>query len=190
MHPGVLEHFLANEEKYGKDVVSQEDIAELRESFMEMWGLDVGEDMIMTDTEAIENLGIRKARESAMSLVLKPQREGGGNNVYKEAIPAFLDRLSPNERQAWVAMRLIQPPQCGNYLVRVGSTEVDSDVHKPVKAATVSELGIFGWALFGGVDGLVDEREMGILVRTKGEENNEGGVATGFSVLDSLLLVD
>jgi hypothetical protein len=35
-------------------------------------------------------------------LVLKPQREGEGNNVYKEAIPAFLDILSPDERQAWV----------------------------------------------------------------------------------------
>jgi glutathione synthase len=59
-----------------------------------------------------------------------------------------------------------------------------------VKAATLSELGIFGWALFGGPDNLVDEREVGVLLRTKSKENNEGGVATGFSVLDSVLLVD
>jgi hypothetical protein len=123
-----------------------------------------------------------------MSLVLKPQREGGGNNIYKEAIPAFLDSLPPNERQAWVAMRLIQPPDCGNYLVRAGSTDLDD--HRPVKAATVSELGIFGWALFGRPDKSVVEREVGILLRTKGKESNEGGMATGFSVLDSVLLVD
>jgi hypothetical protein len=48
MQPSVLEHFLADEEKYGKKVLCEEDIAELRESFMEMWGLDVGEDMITT----------------------------------------------------------------------------------------------------------------------------------------------
>jgi glutathione synthase len=30
---------------------------------------------------------------------------------------------------------------------------------------------------------------VGWLVRTKGKDSNEGGVATGFSVLDSVLLV-
>jgi glutathione synthase len=59
-----------------------------------------------------------------------------------------------------------------------------------VKAEVVSELGIFGWALFGGKDGGVEEKEVGWLVRTKGKESDEGGVATGFSVLDSVLLVD
>jgi hypothetical protein len=47
-------------------------------------------------------------------------------------------------------------------------------------------LEIFGWALFGGVGGVVDEREVGMLVRTKGKE---GGVTT-VSALDSVLLVD
>jgi glutathione synthase len=35
--------------------------------------------------------GTRLARFKAPSLVLKPQREGGGNNIYREAIPACLD---------------------------------------------------------------------------------------------------
>jgi glutathione synthase len=78
-------------------------------------------------------------------------------------------------------MRLIQPPDCGNYLVRAGSTGLEVD--RLVKAGTVSELGIFGWALFGGVGGVVDEREVGMLVRTKGKE---GGVTTEFSALDSV----
>lgn len=191
MQPGVLEHFLTDEGECDEEVLSQEDIAELRESFMEMWGLEVGEDNVTADIEAIgsgkENFGVQKAREAAMTLVLKPQREGGGNNIYKEAISPFLDSLPPKERQAWVAMRLIQPPDCGNYLVRAGPTNLE--VHQPVKAATVSELGIFGWALFGRNNKLV-EREVGFLMRTKSKESNEGGVATGFSVLDSLLLVD
>ncbi len=53
----------------------------------------------------------------------------------------------------------------------------------------VSELGMFGWALFG--EGKVKETESGgWLVRTKVRESDEGGVAVGFSVLDSGLLVD
>ena len=189
--PGVLESFLANESKYGREVLSEAEISEVRGSFMEMWGLDVSEDMLTPDVEANkagkEEFGVRKARGSAMSLVLKPQREGGGNNIYKEAISPFLDKLPAKERQAWIAMQLIQPPNSGNYLVRAGS--VDSESQVPVKTSTVSELGIFGWTLFGG-DQVMAEQEAGWLVRTKGKESNEGGVATGFSVLDSLLLVD
>ncbi|KAJ7779542.1 hypothetical protein B0H14DRAFT_2961681 [Mycena olivaceomarginata] len=103
----------------GKKVqqVSAAQLDELRESWMGMWGLD---------------------EESA------PQREGGGNNVYKEAIPARGSR--------W---------RTGNYLVRAGSEGAQSAV----------KLGIFGWALFEGG---------WWLVRTKGKDSNEGGVATGF----------
>ncbi|KAJ7757021.1 hypothetical protein B0H16DRAFT_1537730 [Mycena metata] len=161
--PGVLERFLGN-------TMPAAQIDELRASWMGMWGLD-------------EEAGVHKAREAAERLVLKPQREGGGNNVYKEAIPEFLDALPLLERQAWIAMELIVPPEgLGGYLVRAGSEAVKADV--------VSELGIFGWALFGGPEGDVKEKEVGWLVRTKGKDSNEGGVATGFSVLDSLLLVE
>ena len=184
--PGVLDHFLSDQD------LSPGDIEELRKSFIGMWGLDVSEDMLTPDLEAIksgkEEFGVRKAREEALSLVLKPQREGGGNNVYKESIPAFLESLPPSERQAWIAMQLIHPPDTGNYLIRAGAT--DSQSQMPIKAETVSELGIFGWALFGGDEKQIEEREVGWLVRTKGKDSNEGGVATGFSVLDSLLLVD
>jgi glutathione synthase len=188
--PNVLEHFLCDEKKWGKDVFNAEQVHELRQSFMDMWGLDVSEDMLMPDHEAIksgkEEFGTRKAREHAHTLVLKPQREGGGNNVYKDSIPAFLDTLPPQERQAWIAMELIVPAEStGNYLVRAGGADKAA-----VKVDVVSELGIYGWALFGGPSGEVLEKEVGWLVRTKGKESNEGGVATGFSVLDSILLVD
>ena len=36
----------------------------------------------------------------------------------------------------------------------------------------------------------IKEKEVGWLVRTKGKDSNEGGVAAGFSVLDSIVLVD
>jgi glutathione synthase len=188
--PGVLEHFLCDQSKWGKDVFDAQHLHELRQSFMGMWGLDVSEDMLTPDSEATrlgkEEFGTRKAREHAHTLVLKPQREGGGNNVYKDSVPTFLDALAPHERQAWIAMELIVPPTgTGNYLVRAGGADKAA-----VKVDVASELGIFGWALFGGPSGEVYEKEAGWLVRTKGKDSNEGGVATGFSVLDSILLVD
>lgn len=67
-----------------------------------------------------------------------------------------------------------------------------------VHLETVSGVGICGWALFSG-DGKIEagemgkiyeqEQEEGWLLRTKGMDGDEGGVAAGFSVLDSLLLV-
>ncbi|KAK0467207.1 glutathione synthase [Desarmillaria tabescens] len=161
--PGILERFL------GEDF-TVEQLEELRASWMGMWGLD-------------EPDGIQKARERSAGLVLKPQREGGGNNVYKESIPPFLDTLSTEESQAWIAMELIVPPEgVKSYLVR-------AELTGSVKTEVVSELGIFGWSLFGNKK-IVEEKQVGWLVRTKGKDSNEGGVATGFSVLDSLLLVD
>ena len=177
--------------------VGTDAVNEIRANWMGMWGLDDNDahesnvvDRAVTldaaEHTTAEKLGMRKARELAPSLVLKPQREGGGNNVYKAAIPTFLDELPPKERQAWIAMELIVPPEgSGSYLVRAGGGGEGA-----VKTDVVSELGIFGWALFGPRSVGVKEKEVGWLVRTKGKDSNEGGVATGFSVLDSLVLVD
>ena len=156
--PGVLERFLAPTSGGAESV---------RESWMRMWALDEGTD------EAV-----RRARE----LVLKPQREGGGNNIYRDNIPQFVKQLPERERAAWIAMELIRPPRgVGAHLVRSGGGRVS--------AAVISELGVFGWALFGeGRE--VKEEQAGWLVRTKAEDVDEGGVAAGFSVLDSVVLVD
>ncbi|KAK0189102.1 hypothetical protein F5146DRAFT_1112836 [Armillaria mellea] len=145
--PCILERFL------GEDF-APEQLEELRASWMGMWGLD-------------EPNGVQKARERSARLVLKPQREGGGNN----------------ESQAWIAMELIVPPE------GVKSHLVRAELTGNVKTEVVSELGIFGWSLFGSKK-IIEEKQVGWLVRTKGKDSNEGGVATGFSVLDSLLLVD
>ncbi|KAI0374958.1 glutathione synthase [Pilatotrama ljubarskyi] len=165
--PGILERFV--------DPQAAELDGDLRSSWMGMWGLDDNGDE-----------GVNKARREALNLVLKPQREGGGNNVYKGDIPPFLDTLPREEREAWIAMELIRTPEgLGNYLVRAGGGTAGA-----VKTEVVSELGIFSWALFGGPDGAIEEKEVGWLLRTKGKESNEGGIAAGFSVLDSVVLVD
>lgn len=94
--PGVLERFLGNEAvspgaKGGK-AYSVEEIAELRESFMGLWPLGDG-------TELSEE-GERLVRESngGEGYVLKPQREGGGNNVYNGDIGPFLAQLAEEDK--------------------------------------------------------------------------------------------
>lgn len=94
--PGVLERFLGSEAvspgaKGGK-AYSVEEIAELRESFMGLWPLGDG-------TELSEE-GERLVRESngGEGYVLKPQREGGGNNVYNGDIGPFLAQLAEEDK--------------------------------------------------------------------------------------------
>jgi glutathione synthase len=184
---GVVERFLNPGEDY-----TEEEIKELKESWMGMWGLDVYPPLTHSNSSPNEDSSFDFSK-----LVLKPQREGGGNNVYKSDIPAFLERLPKEERAAWIVMEMIETPrEVGGYLVRSGAGG------ELVRAEVVSELGVFGWALFGegvrsfDVEGVktkntnIVEKEIGWLVRTKGKESNEGGVATGFSVLDSVVLVD
>jgi glutathione synthase len=175
--PGVLESFLLDHDRWGSSAhsISEQDVDAVRKSWMKLWPLD-------EDGE----VGASRARASAEKLVLKPQREGGGNNVYKSSIPAFLDSLPIKEREVWIAMELISAPDwLGNYLLRAGTGS-----EGVVKTEVINELGIFGWALFGPDAKNVKEKEVGWLVRTKGKDSDEGGVATGFSVLDSLVLVD
>ncbi|KAG1858780.1 glutathione synthase [Suillus subalutaceus] len=201
--PGVLERFLSNEcAKWGTRALDlTAHAADIRATWMGMWALDSEDADIAA---ALDHLpvsgqgqgnappGTRLAHLKAPSLVLKPQREGGGNNVYREAIPTFLDALPAEEREAWIAMEMIETPRgVSGYLVRASpsssGTDNASTEKKVVRAEVISELGFFGYALFG--EGEVVEREVGWLVRTKGTESNEGGVAAGFSVLDSVVLV-
>jgi glutathione synthase len=56
-------------------------------------------------------------------------------------------------------------------------------------AAVVSELGVYGAFLGDGRAELLNE-EAGYLLRTKVGDSDEGGVAAGFAVLDSALIVE
>ena len=73
--------------------------------------------------------------------VLKPQREGGGNNIYGRDIVPFLSKLKDSdERNAYILMDRINPPITTNYVVRPGKDKAEM-----VKC--VSELGIFGYLI-------------------------------------------
>ena len=57
-----------------------------------------------------------------------------------------------------------------------------------LEVPSISELGVYGTLVRRGTAVLLNE-EAGHLVRTKAATSDEGGVAAGFAVLDSPVLV-
>ncbi|KAF4023579.1 hypothetical protein G4228_015252 [Cervus hanglu yarkandensis] len=120
---------------------------------------------------------ITKAIAAPSSFVLKPQREGGGNNLYGEEMVQSLERLKDSEERAsYILMEKIEPEPFKNCLLRPGS---------PARVVQcISELGIFGVYVREGKT-LVMNKHVGHLLRTKAIEHADGGVAAGVAVLDN-----
>ncbi|KAK0379258.1 glutathione synthetase [Colletotrichum limetticola] len=119
--------------------------------------------------------------ELCKSYVLKPQREGGGNNHYREDIPEFLKKTPETHWGSYILMELITPPKQDNIILRNGNLE---------EGGVICELGIYGTAVWDqGTGKVVHNEEAGYLLRTKGDTSNEGGVAAGFGCMDSCTLV-
>lgn len=148
--PGVLDRFISDDEyRLEKD--------ELVTTFMKLYPLD---------ESFLGKEAMKLAYSQPERFVLKPQREGGGNNIYKHDIPSFLDRLEkedegklkqsnahgnkklqktlkePKSREGYILMELIEPPEkCKNAMVRANES-------KPRIGEVVSELGIYGVCLY------------------------------------------
>ena len=124
---------------------------------------------------------------SAIRYVLKPQREGGGNNVYRKAIPGFLEKLPKSHWPAYILMEMIEPPPLHNAILRNGELQ---------RGGVICELGVYGVCLWKHTNGsqqkgvILKNWEAGYLLRTKGDQSEEGGVAAGFGAVDSCCLVD
>ncbi|XP_017085423.1 glutathione synthetase isoform X1 [Drosophila eugracilis] len=162
--PAVLERFIND----------PEEIKAVGKIFTGLYSLD--------DNEA-GNASYEMALRTPERFVLKPQREGGGNNVYGVDIPDALKRMSRVERSAWILMDLIHPPLTKGYMVRPGGDM------PPQIVDMVSELGIFG-VVIGDAEHIMHNYQAGHMLRTKLSTANEGGVAAGMGALDSPYLID
>ncbi|XP_070491544.1 glutathione synthetase-like isoform X2 [Chironomus tepperi] len=162
--PGILKRFLTDEDE----------ITRVKEIFTGLYSLDKEEggdkvvEMVLKNPEGY---------------VMKPQREGGGNNIYGSDIPEKLTTMSEEERSAYIVMDRIFPPISRSYMIRPGAQGAPSIVDM------VSELGIFG-AIIGTKEKILYNRQVGHMLRTKGSSANEGGVAAGMGALDSPYLFD
>lgn len=160
--PGSLERFVAD----------PRDAALLRDFFAGLWALD---DLSHPDTQQV----VADAIARPEAYVLKPQREGGGNNLYGDELRSAL-QAGGGGLSAYILMQRILPPQSRSVLVRNGQWQATD---------TLSELGIYGTFVRHN-DAVLVNKQSGHLVRTKMASSNEGGVAAGFAVLDSPYLVD
>ncbi|CAG8630882.1 6228_t:CDS:10, partial [Paraglomus occultum] len=132
-------------------------VKKLYASFAELYPLDA-----TPEGEAATKLALEKPER----FVMKPQREGGGNNIYTKDIPSTLARLSVSERSSYILMELIKPPPMKNTILREGEL---------ISGYMASELGIYG-IFIATQDGKVLVNEpAGHLLRTKSADTNEGG---------------
>lgn len=188
--PGIVERFLSpgsssssfsNEESVvdrpeeedgnrGYDEDGLEAVVRVRKVFAGQWALDDHSTRAET---------VRMALADPDAYVLKPQREGGGNNLYGEDLARTLREGGENLAQ-YILMTRIRPPIHRTLFCRNGeATWADS----------LSELGVYGALVAEG--GVVTENvACGHLLRTKIASSNEGGVAAGYAVLDSPYLMD
>nr|CAD7461892.1 unnamed protein product [Timema tahoe] len=163
--PGAVEKFLT--ELHQVEVV--------REIFTGLYSLDF---------DKFGEEAIQLALANPDKFVLKPQREGGGNNVYGEKVrEELLAMKDSKERTAWILMERISPPIQTCYIVRPGQDGL------PPLSDLVSELGIFG-VIIGDKDNIIVNKQVGHMLRTKLSSADEGGVAAGAGALDSPYLID
>ncbi|RQM13914.1 hypothetical protein DD237_006017 [Peronospora effusa] len=152
--PAVLRRFVAEEEAL-----------QLEQSFAGLYGLERNSPTI----EDVKKMAITNPH----MYVLKPQREGGGNNLYGDDVASAIQKMSPAELESFILMERIFPKENPAVLVRNSCSS---------SGCTISELGMFITSLFDGEGKEIINKHAGHLLRTKLSGTDEGGVATGFSV--------
>ncbi|XP_078608516.1 glutathione synthetase-like isoform X2 [Branchiostoma floridae x Branchiostoma japonicum] len=161
--PGVLEKFLEDPKA----------VSRVRATFVGQHTLEMGLEGDRT---------VQMAMRCPEDYVMKPQREGGGNNIYGEDIRTVINKLKGSEeRTAYIIMDLICPTVVQNYLMRPGD--------RPKLQGSSCELGIFGVFMADG-DQVLHNKQGGHCLRTNHSSTTaEGGITVGNAVMDSPYLV-
>lgn len=176
--PGVLERF----------VPEPETVTALRRCFAGQWSLEG-----LGSSPELESM-VRAAMSDPGAFVLKPQREGGGNNFYdaelqekmRVAVEVVEGRRAAEdpaleELRSYILMEKIRTPKRLTLFMRDGQY---------FAGESISELGVYGvFVRKEGEPGPRVDLAAGHLLRTKMASSNEGGVAAGYAVLDSPYLI-
>jgi glutathione synthetase len=116
------------------------------------------------------------ALENPERWVLKPFREGGGNNHFGEDLVQLLKTLTPEQAQAYILMEVIEQESF------LGISLMENTI---VESPCVTEMGHFAGCIYEpGARGPLKNETFGYLLRTKDHRNNEGLVLGGYSYLD------
>ena len=111
--PGVLEMFIS----------SSEQVEALRSVFAGLYSLSepVVSSSETSDQSQLLNIIKEKVQaDNGLNFVMKPQREGGGNNFYGPDVAEALRTMSLEEQASYILMERILPPSSQADLVRDG----------------------------------------------------------------------
>ncbi|KAL9105008.1 MAG: hypothetical protein Q9163_000105 [Psora crenata] len=121
--------------------------------------------------------------ESAAKHVLKPSLEGGGHNIYRKAIPAFLKSQPVTSWHENILMEMMESPTVHNILLsHLGF----------YSGPAISELGIFGVCLWRQGPKSVEvirNRQAGFSFKTKRRDMDEMSVVKGYGCFDNPCLI-
>ena len=127
-----------------------------------------------------ERLGREHALANPDDWVLKPHREGGGNNFFGDKMVAQLKSMSAAQADAFILMEKIRQTPFSSVRMVEGQA---------IPCTCLTELGFFGTAFYESAESAPSfNRADGYLLRTKDESMDEGLVLGGFSFLDTLVV--
>jgi len=175
--PGEVEKFIA----------SPKHCDALRSVFAGLYSLDAPAGT--PEADALVALRKKVVAANGLNYVMKPQREGGGNNFYGADVAKALQSMTPEEQSAYILMERILPPSQNAQLLREGQF---------TQMQCLCELGVYGIFLCDSRDAgaPLDTMEQattptyinkygGYLLRVKSASSDEGGVAAGYAFLSS-----
>lgn len=110
--------------------------------------------------------------------MLKPNLEGGGNNLYGEEALIKLRSLDAEERKKYILMSKIITPAKENLLIYGQSS---------IKSQCVYEVSQYG-TIVVEEGSLLSSDTCGFLIRTKPDCCNEGGIMAGVGSICSWIL--
>lgn len=125
-------------------------------------------------------------RKDTSKYVVKPQKEGGGNNYYSEDIlkllPAEDEDVSScsDTIKSAIIMEKICPPQVETTILKE---------HTAIRTKVISEVSVYGIILSDDKQ-IYCNKSVGFLLRTKDINTNEGGIIVGSAAIDLPCLVD
>ena len=150
-----------------------------------------------------ENDNFEEVLANPADYVLKPQREGGGNNFYNEEIKAILSKIKETkngdsgenyDRNLYIAMELLRTLVSDNYIISSQSQRaltqsleergekilpaIKNDRFLLKKQLITNELGIYGVLVRNG-EKVVVNKAAGYCLRSKPASDNEAGVMHG-----------
>lgn len=169
-----IQQILTNYDQLKKFLNSNEQLDEIFSTFVKIYHLKDNKE---------GRYAVQTGLQNPESYVLKPQREGGGNNYFGKDLVSKINEITVDqERNAYILMELIKPTPVYNYLI-----SPNESISGKEREQIISELGIFG-TIIGDDQKVYYNSESGYLLRSKNLSANEGCVSMGLGTIDSPLL--